>query len=111
MDHQDAYLFELARKNVYDFLLLSLVGVDEVLLTFACRGARLRVSPDGGRQRHGSQGPEQQCRWRLRYISGFAETVAGDRSAQLALVTLKKLILLTEGTKLQWAGVTTNRPT
>lgn len=48
-DHGDAYLFELARKNVYDFLLLGLVGVDEVLFTFACRGGGLRVSPDGGR--------------------------------------------------------------
>lgn len=36
---------------------------------------------------------------------------AGDRSAHLALVMLKKLMLLIEGTKPQWAGVTTNRPT
>ena len=89
VDHHDAYLFELARENVDDFLLLSLVGVDEVLLAFACRGARLRVSPDGGRQRHGSQGPKQQCGWRPRYISGFAEAVCwrpiratGPRDAQ-----------------------------
>lgn len=60
VDHDDANLFELARKNVYNSLLLSLVGVDEVFLTFACRSAGLRISPDGGRQRHGSQGPNQR---------------------------------------------------
>ena len=34
VDHCDAYLLELARQNVYDFLLLSLVGVDQVLFAF-----------------------------------------------------------------------------
>ena len=74
-DHCDAYLFELARKNVYDFLLLSLVGVDEVLLALACGGAGLRISPDGRRQRHGSQGPNQRSRLRPRCISGIEDAV------------------------------------
>ena len=61
-DHRDAYLFKFARKHVYDFLLLSLVSVDEVLFAPACRGAELMMPPDGGRHRHGSQGPDERRR-------------------------------------------------
>lgn len=75
VDHYDANLFEFARKNVYNFLLLGLVGIDEVLLAFACRGAVLRISPDGRRQRHGSQGPNRRTGLRPKRISGIPKAV------------------------------------
>lgn len=56
LDHYDAYLFELARQNIDNFLFLSLVGVDEILLTFTRGSAGVRVSPDRGRHGHGSEG-------------------------------------------------------
>ena len=58
LDHCDAYLFELARQNIDNFLFLGLVGVDEILLTFTRGGAGMRVSPDRGRHGHGSEGPK-----------------------------------------------------